>query len=364
MIKKEKVSRPDIATALGLSGPTVLQIVGELLEEGVIKEEGEFKSTGGRKAKAVAVVLDKYYSVGLDITANHISLVLCDIKGSVLNHKRIHHPFVPTRAYYQENGKLVDDFIENLGVDQEQILGVGISVPGIVDRSSNTLVYSHMLGSEKVLCNDMAQFIQYPCMLVNDANAAALTECYGDDQSGTSIYLSLSNSVGGGIISLNTSEYRSRNYIDSIYLGENWRGAEFGHMTLIPNGKKCYCGKSGCFDAYCSALQLADQVGGKLTEFFKRLQEDDEKLIKSWDDYLMHLSTMVHNLRMTFDGDIIIGGYVGSFIEPYLPELRKRVFNLDPFKMKPSYIKACKYKVEASALGAALHYIHTFIESV
>ena len=56
---------PDIASALGMSGPTVLQIVKELMELSLVKEVGMFQSTGGRKAKAIAVEQEYCYSLGV-----------------------------------------------------------------------------------------------------------------------------------------------------------------------------------------------------------------------------------------------------------------------------------------------------------
>ena len=70
-----ETSMPEISAALDISGPTVLTIVNELKEEGVLKEAGELKSTGGRKAKAIAAVKDIKYAVGIDLTANHISIL-------------------------------------------------------------------------------------------------------------------------------------------------------------------------------------------------------------------------------------------------------------------------------------------------
>lgn len=73
-----ETSMPEISAALDISGPTVLTIVNELKEEGVLKEAGELKSTGGRKAKAIAAVKDIKYAVGIDLTANHISITYTD----------------------------------------------------------------------------------------------------------------------------------------------------------------------------------------------------------------------------------------------------------------------------------------------
>ena len=72
ILREGSASKPEIASSLKLSMPTVLQSVKDLMDGGVIEEVGEYESTGGRKAKALSVVPDIRYGVGMDITANHV----------------------------------------------------------------------------------------------------------------------------------------------------------------------------------------------------------------------------------------------------------------------------------------------------
>jgi predicted NBD/HSP70 family sugar kinase len=367
--QQEKVSRPEIAAALNLSGPTVLQIVKELLEDGLFKEVGEFNSTGGRKAKAVAPVHDARFAVGLDITRNHISIVLSNLSGKILKHTRINRAFEPTNEYYKENGRIIQQFIADENISPDKILGVGISVPGIVNSEKNEMNHSYVLGAPHISCIQMNEFIPYPCIMVNDANAAGVTERRYDGRNATIIYLSLSNSVGGAIFSWNDTGFadslgRDNRFQNSIYVGEHWRGAEFGHMTLFPGGKECYCGKRGCVDGYCSAYQLSKHTDGKLDVFFNELENGNVFFKNIWENYLEVLAVVVNNLRMVFDCDIILGGYVGSYMEKYLTEFRSKVATLDTFSSDASFIKPCRYQVEASALGATLYYIDSFIDTI
>ena len=74
---RDETCMPEISAALDISSPTVLTIVNELKEDNLITEVGEFKSTGGRKAKAIASIKDSRYTIGLDITKNHIGIIFC-----------------------------------------------------------------------------------------------------------------------------------------------------------------------------------------------------------------------------------------------------------------------------------------------
>lgn len=361
-----KISRPEIAEALGMSVPTVMQMVSELEEAGLLMEAGELQSTGGRKAKAIAPVWDSCYAIGLDVTRNHIGLLATNLSGQVLRHERIYKPFVNEEGYYREIGEILGQFLEQAQIADKKILGVGISIPGVVDSVRNCVIHSHVLQINNVYADIFQKYIPYPCTLINDANAAGSTE--GLEEEGETrhrVYLSLSNSVGGAVIFYSGGERgNQKSGLGHIYVGNHWRSGEFGHMVIHPEGKRCYCGKRGCLDVYCSALRLADLAGGRLEDFFEGLERGEEVLCRAWEEYLDVLAVAVENLHMAFDCDVVLGGYVGSFMEPYIDDFRKKIEKNNIFDDGGSYVKVCRYRVEASAFGAALYYIDQYVRSV
>lgn len=359
-----RTSRPEIAEALGMSVPTVMQMVHELEELGLVREEGELKSTGGRKAKAIAPVWESCYALGLDITRNHIGLLATNLSKQVLLHERIYKPFANEEAYYKEVGEIFREFLERAGLTEKRILGVGISIPGVVDSVKNCVVQSHVLQISNVSVDVFQKYISYPCTLMNDANAAGSTEGREDEDAKALVYLSLSNSVGGAVIYQGARGSRESSGMSHINVGNHWRSGEFGHMVVHPDGQRCYCGKKGCLDVYCSALRLAELAEGRLEKFFERMEAGDEVLRRAWEAYLDVLAVAVENLHMAFDCDVVLGGYVGSFMEPYVEAFRKRIEENNIFDDGGSYVKVCKYRVEASAFGAALYYVDWYVDSV
>ncbi|NDL68364.1 ROK family transcriptional regulator [Clostridiales bacterium F-3ap] len=361
---RERTSKPEVAAALGISMPTVLQNVNELMEQGLVQEVGELESTGGRKAAAIAPVRNAYHALGIDITQNHLGFVLTDLSGTVLKHARVQKPFADDRGYYKDMGEAALEFLEREGGLGKGFLGVGISVPGIVDNTANQIVRSHALGIAGVDCSRFSEFLMLPSVFINDANAAAIAEIYHAETRFNAAYLFLGNSVGGAIIQERKGYLGDETANDRLYLGDNWRGGEFGHMTLVPGGNRCYCGKEGCLDAYCSAKNLSRHTDGKLERFFEEMEKGNKGFEKLWEEYLSHLAVEVNNLRMVFDCRVIIGGYVGSLIEPYLGRLQEKAAALNTFEADGSYIQACRYRVEASALGAALQQVEAFVSTV
>ena len=116
-------------------------------------------------------------------------------------------------------------------------------------------------------------------------------------------------------------------------------------MVIHPEGKRCYCGKIGCLDAYCSALRLADQTDGDLERFFREMEAGNQDLKKIWNEYLKDLAIAVDNLRMCFDCEIVLGGYVGSSMEPYIQEFRNLVAEKDIFENSGDYVYVCQYQM-------------------
>jgi predicted NBD/HSP70 family sugar kinase len=367
--RHERLSKPELAQALGISSPTVLFITNELIEKGVIREEGVFESTGGRKAKALSPIHDARFALGLDITLNHIGIVLTNLSGKVLGHVRMQKKFENSEQYRHFLSESILIFSHDTGVPAEKVLGLGISLPGIINIQQKRLTYSHILDIFDIPCNEFSRDIPFPVAFTNDANAAALAELQNRQDFDCALYLSLSNSVGGALI------FRKAPYLgeqrdtgawqnDNLFMGDNFKSSEVGHMTLIPGGDRCYCGKKGCFDAYCNAKILARHSGGKLERFFEGLGAGNQEFQAEWETYLNHLASQINSLRMLLDCKVIVGGYVGGFIEPYLGDLRRRLRELDTFGDDGAYVEACTYRLEASALGAALLHIEAYINTI
>jgi len=350
--KNGVVSNPDIAYELKLSLPTVTQNTKELLEMGLVKEHGELESTGGRKAKAIVVDADSKIAVGLDITKNHIGLLMINLTGEMLKYERIYCPFCRSEMYFCEVHSRLEQFLEKDGVDRKKILGLGISIPGIIDLEKKEITNSHVLDIEAIPFSEIEQFFPYPCIFLNDANAGAYAEGIQSEEE-RFFYLSLSNTVGGGLFASGKLIY-----------GSDFRCGEVGHMTVVPDGFPCYCGKAGCLDSYCGANRLATLADGKLEMFFEELKNGRKEFEEEWEQYMKYLAIAVNNIHMVLDCDIILGGYVGSHLEDYIQEIRQKVSERNTFSEKGNFVKKCNYKVGAAALGAALYVTELFVEQI
>lgn len=352
ILASERVSQMELTQRLALSWPTILQNVKELMALGLVREDGVYESTGGRKARAYAPVRDARVAVGVDVTGDHVSVVLTDLGGNLLRQAKGALRFSQEEIYFKYLNGLVQRFVDANGA-ADRILGVGIALPGLVDEERGLLRDSHALNLRNVPLRQFAGQIPWPCRFLNAANAAGLAEAFANPGAGNLLYLSLGDSVGGAILR-----------DGGLILGERLRAGEFGHSTLIPGGRRCYCGKEGCLDAYCSAKVLADQAGGSLPAFFESLQTGDPEKHQIWREYLENLAVAVNNLHTSFDCDVVIGGSVGAYLREFGELLRALLAERNPFEPDASYLKECRYPQEASAVGAALALVEAFFRNL
>ena len=346
------VSKQNIAEALGISLPTINQNLKTLMESGFLIETGMLESTGGRKAKTLSVNHLARYAVGIDITRNHIVATVIDLYGNILKTKRVRMKFEKKPEYFRYIAELIESVLGE-EIERSKVLGVGISVPSLLSADGKSITYSTVLDLTGENLSLFEEYIPYKCLLSNDASAAGIAELWNYESIDKVVYLSLSSSVGGAIL-----------LGEKFYPGENNRSAEFGHMTIVPDGEQCYCGQIGCVDVYCNSTVLAETTGGNLEEFFKKTREGDVGSQEIWNTYMHHLSIIVNALYMAFDCSVILGGHVGSYMDDFINEFKALTAKRNSFEENAEYIKVCTYKMEASAVGAALQHIQPFIDRI
>ena len=347
----EPVTKQEIAGALSLSLPTVTGNLAELLEEGLVSCSGTQESTGGRKPRTYALEPQSRTAVGVFIRDDSVQMLAIDLRAGEMGFQEASVPFAHTEEYYHMIAQCLEEFMDSCGLARDRLLGVGITIPGIIDQAAGRLVMSPTLELwdiplEEIYCH----FSRYPTFIENSPNASGYAERWADSEATNVVYLSLDRGVGGAIIQG-----------DKQYMGDHGRGGEFGHMRLIPNGRLCHCGRRGCVEAYCSTSRLSDDLGITLEEFFTRLQAGDEAVAEVWEEYRTHLADTLVNLRTCFDCDIILGGSLSRYLEGLLPEIcwelgEKTLFNSDSV-----FLRLDHFGPHSACAGTALRFIDDFL---
>jgi len=352
LYKNDGASLKEMTLKLDMSMPTLLQNIKELKAEQLITEIGSYESSRGRKPKILGCNYNVKYAIGVDITKNHIVMAMINLKGEINNYVRMKQAFKNSPSYFKKLEDFLNDFLEKAQVSHEKILGAGISLPGIMDAQMKRMQYGKVIDFEGGDLENFRKVIPFPCYFCNDANAGGFAEMWHTPDIDDMIYLSLSNTVGGAVL-----------VNGQLYFGKNQKSGEFGHMTIRPGGKKCYCGRKGCADVYCSA-KVVERDYEDLNMFFESLEREEETAVSRWKEYREDLCLQINNLRLSFDAPIVLGGYVGSYLEKYLEDLRSECQKTIIFESEINYIRTCYFKLESSAVGAALFQIKNYIDGI
>jgi predicted NBD/HSP70 family sugar kinase len=346
-------SKQSIARDLSLSLPTVYQNLTELMKAGLVCYSGEQRSTGGRRAKGLSIRPDARFAVGISIAENRLRLVAADLRLQEWAYRKVYHD--PVEKMQDMGGFLAQQleiFLDENQVDRSQLLGVGIALPGVISPESGLVTLAPTLSLRDITLRELTCKIPYPTYVENDATSDGYAEWFLQGNQRDMAYLLLETGVGGAVL-VNGDQYH----------GDNRRSGEFGHMCVEPGGLSCKCGKRGCLEAYCSSRRISDDLGITVKEFFSGVENHKPEYEALWDDMLRHLAIGINNVRMALDCDVVLGGFLTQYMQPYLPRLKEYVAACNTFEPSADYLRLSSLPRHSVPLGVALHYINLFIEN-
>jgi predicted NBD/HSP70 family sugar kinase len=262
------VSRQDLSAATGLSVASVTKVVRELIDEGIVTEAGWEDSDGGRPRVLLDINPDYGYVIGVDIGETRIRVDLFDL--TMTERAKAEYPLDPAE---HEVDEVVRDIASGLtavladaGIDPAAVLGVGIGVPGIVEQGPEVLVHGQTyrwdaVPLERLLRNHTA----LPLRFENCAKTMGQAELWGGAghcARNTAVVL-IGSGVGASLISC-----------CSTCQGTTSSAAEWGHTTVVLEGRRCRCGSAGCLEAYVGAEAILDRYGSPVPS-----AEDEESML-------------------------------------------------------------------------------------
>lgn len=348
LYKEQGLTKQELAMRLHLSLPTVNLLVQQLEEEGLIYYQSSAQSSGGRIPSLVCFKYDAYISVGAEISKNHIRLLLINMAGSIMDSTYDFCRFESSMEYWQGLRLRVDAMLEKNNIKRSKMIGMGVAIPGPV-KPKEKKVSSWLLGLEEYSYADLEEILGCPVIIENDANSAGFAEIFLREDIQDAAYLSVSKGVGGAIINKR-----------KVIRGQNNCSGEFGHLMIVPNGRKCLCGRKGCLDMYCSTDILARSSQDSLASFFEN-KDKDEELQKLWDEYLECLAIGVSNIALIMDIPVIVGGELTPYLEKNFQELQEKIEALDPFKRTVAVSGMSVLGGNGAAVGAALLVVLRFL---
>lgn len=351
--EKEEVTKQEISDTLDLSVPTVINNVNELIEEGLVEEAGVAKSTGGRKPMIIRFKPHARFSIGVDISPNRLKLVLVNLYCEILYEYSEEIKDFNFESIIEKVYSIIEDVLKNREIDRSLILGVGFSLPGLVDEEKLVLENAPNLNVKNFDFKYYEDRYGMPIYIENEANVAAIGEMNLGAAKGQSnvVYISVTEGIGTGII-IQNHLYKSTS---------KWAG-EFGHMRITDEKLRCNCGRTGCWELYASERSLINQFNTKsdnkikeLGEFFNLVKSGDEYANDVLNRYLSYLAVGIENIILALSPEhIIIGGEVSEYEDIYRERLWEKLKQESSFYgIEEIKIGFSKLRGRASVLGAS-----------
>ncbi len=356
-------SRHELAGATGLSQASVSNVVGELVDDQVVVEAGLVGSDGGRPRVLLRVNPDHACVVGVDVGETHVLVEVFDLTLRRLAMSTFQMESIANRGEAVVERVLagLSQCIEDSGVDPSRLLGVGVGVPGLVERGSELLVHAQTVGWNGVPLERMLRAGTDLPLFIDQAEM-----WFGAGRGARNAVIALVGSgVGASVIA------------DGVpYRGASGGAGEWGHTTLALDGRPCRCGANGCLEAYIGAKgvlarhrELAGLPGVVTDEEIALrdlLAEDSPAAREVLNETARYAGAGIGNLINLFNPErVILGGWagllLGSQLLPAIREVAAKHALHHPYQQ--AKIKLCELGTESVAMGAATLPVTEFLNA-
>ncbi|WP_031512881.1 ROK family transcriptional regulator [Streptomyces sp. NRRL F-5123] len=318
------LTQAEIARSTGLSAATVSNIVRELRDNGTVQVTPT--SSGGRRARSVALSGDAGIVVGVDFGHSHLRVAVGNLAHQVLAEQS--EPIdvdASASQGFDRAEQLVARLVESTGISPGKVLGVGLGVPGPID------VETGALGSTAILPGwsginprqEMSDRLGVPVQVDNDANLGALGELVWGGGRGVKdlAYIKVASGVGAGLV------------IDGrIYRGPGGTAGEIGHITLDESGPVCRCGNRGCLETFTAARYVLELLRGShgeglsIPRMVQLAREGDPGCRRVTGDVGRHIGMGVASLcNLLNPSRVVLGGDLAEAGELVLGPIRESV---------------------------------------
>ncbi len=245
------VSKTDLSSMTGLSANAVGMITSSLIEEGYIHETGIGESKGGRRPILLELKPHSFYSIGVDLDIDAMNIVLMDFTGEVINEKSISMSKDMSAEVVVNDIEIeVLRILNQYSIDISKLLGLGISIPGVISSGKREVILAPNLGWEHVnIKSYFNKLSKIPIYIENEAMASAICEHWIGICQKTKhfVCINIKSGIGAGIFANG-----------KIYRGADGSAGEVGHIVVNENGPKCGCGKYGCLETLASTTHLVE----------------------------------------------------------------------------------------------------------
>jgi len=361
------ISRAALAEITGLNRATITRLVRELIEHGFVRETGIQSLRAGRPSILLQLNPDAGCIIGAEIEVKFGSVILTNLSAQILWREEVDFGDDEPVEILNCMAELIRQAQTKAGELNRNILGLGMSLPGLVDVAKGVLLFApNMRWSDVPVKQRLEKEFEIPIYVDNKANMAALAESYfgAARDSEYVLYINITAGLGAGIV-----------LHQRIMAGTSGLAGEVGHMSIDPQGTRCNCGSYGCWETYVSALAVfrrvresvlrgeKSQLAEIVQDGFERItiplmveaaRNGDQVVLDAFEETGFYLGVGLANLINTFNPQkVVLGGYVTQAYEFLLPVIQKTVQERAlRWPRESAEIVVAKYVNDASLMGA------------
>ena len=297
-ISHDESSISYFSKSLGISVPTITKLIGELIDEGFLLDEGKIGTSGGRRPSIFGLNPNAGYFVGIDIARHHFHIAVMDFRGNLRHYiEDIEFVLESSGKSFREICRMVKDRVVAAGIPWIKVLAVGVSLSGRVNPEEGYSL-SYFVTDDLPLKDLFQRELNVPVSIENDSRALT----YGE-------YMTLGKNADKDMIAINLSWGLGMGMIldGQLYYGKSGFSGEIGHFPLLDNDIICRCGKVGCLETGASGSALHRMIieklkAGRRSSLYKLYKENGD----------IELSEILKAVR---DGDVLAIECIGEIGE-------------------------------------------------
>ncbi|CAN7446017.1 ROK family protein [Rhizobium sp. LjRoot254] len=315
------ISRAELALVTGLSPAAVTFVVTELMDDTLVIERQAVASTNGRRPTPIDINYEAHLALGFKLNRNNIACVLTDLATTPLATLEAQVPDTSPEGIIQAIETAIPRLLAEARRDEKDIMGIGVSIPGEIDPKKGICLQSPRFGWRNLpFAELLAQRVHVPVWIDDDMNAFAIAQkLFGAGRNHRNFAaLAIGTGIGCSLV-LN----------GEIYHGSNSGAGKLGHITSVPNGALCECGRRGCLMAHAAEPAMLDEYERRRgkpisrTDFVGAVESGDETALAILNEAGARIGRHLADLVNLFDPEVIVvGGEAVQFGEALLTPLR------------------------------------------
>jgi predicted NBD/HSP70 family sugar kinase len=373
LLLKKTSTRHELSQLTGLSTATIANLVAGMLNDGLVIETGVEIPQIGRPTAILALNASAGFCVGVDVAETYIHYDLYDLTLTNLAKYEIELP-----SSKKEPGEVVqlivsgfDSLLSQANLPREEVVGVGISIPGPFEHDTGVSIFEPSWGWVNVPLKAMLEKeLDLPLYMDNPLKFNAIAEAWfgAGRTADTMAAVVLGTGVGAGLV-IN----------GQLFHGSSNTAGEWGHSVIVAGGRTCRCGNQGCLEAYVgapgilqtlneidqnSSLFFADDETRSITAIASAARQGDKIALAVVHQTAVYLSAGLSSLINIINPELVImGSWVADLLGPVmLPELIQMVGQQSlerPFKAVRFLLS--EMPQDSVSLGAATLVLEEFL---